>query len=241
MKIIEEIKRKAANPGCEAPVKIAFLGDSVTHGCFEVIEKRNGEFDCIYDFESSYSNRLKQKIEAVFENCPVAVINAGISGATAMQSSERVERDIIACNPALVVVCFGLNDVNQPGGLPEYLNGLTAIFEKLSAAGLEHIFMTPNMLCTYVSAQIQSDWLRNAAEACASCNESGKMDEFMAAAVSLCRQRSIPICDCYSDWKKLYNTGADVTQLLCNYVNHPNRDMHELFASRLFDSIFLQQ
>ena len=38
-------------------------------------------------------------------------------------------------------------------------------------------------------------------------------------------------------WKKLSET-QDTTLLLANRINHPNRDMQELFAQSLFDTIF---
>ena len=39
MDLKEKLRLKTANPASAAPVKLAFLGDSVTHGCFEIIEK----------------------------------------------------------------------------------------------------------------------------------------------------------------------------------------------------------
>ena len=38
MDLKEKLRLKTANPASAAPVKLAFLGDSVTHGCFEIIE-----------------------------------------------------------------------------------------------------------------------------------------------------------------------------------------------------------
>jgi len=45
------------------------------------------------------------------------------------------------------------------------------------------------------------------------------------------------IADCYSAWKKLYEYGIDVTELLSNRLNHPTRAMHKLFADMLYDKI----
>lgn len=39
MNIKEKISAKIKNYSSERPLTIAFLGDSVTHGCFECIEK----------------------------------------------------------------------------------------------------------------------------------------------------------------------------------------------------------
>lgn len=45
MDLKEKLRLKTANPASAAPVKLAFLGDSVTHGCFEIIEKAAGCFE----------------------------------------------------------------------------------------------------------------------------------------------------------------------------------------------------
>ena len=54
MDLKEKLRLKTANPASAAPVKLAFLGDSVTHGCFEIIEKAAGCFDCVYDQDAVY-------------------------------------------------------------------------------------------------------------------------------------------------------------------------------------------
>lgn len=36
MRILERIAERNEDPGGQPPVLIAFLGDSVTHGCFEL-------------------------------------------------------------------------------------------------------------------------------------------------------------------------------------------------------------
>lgn len=236
--VVEKIKKKANNPMDEAPVKIAILGDSVSHGCFEIIEKGDGRVDCVYDHEAVYSNRLRKHIQNVFPNCPVTIINAGISGGNAVQGAERVSRDVIAANPDLAIVCFGLNDVM--GSLENYLNGLSSIFQQLREAGIDTIFMTPNHMCTYACPQLTSEWLKEAGTSCAEAQTSGKLDSFMQEARALCAQQQVTVCDCYDDWTRLASYGADTTYLLSNYINHPTREMHALFADRLFETIFLK-
>lgn len=240
MKIIDKLIEKSKMPSLTSPITIAFLGDSVTHGCFEIIDLGNGNIDCVYDSENVYHNRLRKKINSVFPNCSVSVINAGISGDTAVGGAERVQRDVIEFGPDLAVVCFGLNDATKKD-VNLYKNSLKKIFNSLKDANIETIFMTPNMMCTH-GGMIQSTikWLKEMAENCASIQEeNGIMDEFMDAAREVCNQEGIIICDCYSDWKKLQSYGADITCLLSNHINHPTREMHELFADRLFECIFL--
>ena len=47
----------------------------------------------------------------------------------------------------------------------------------------------------------------------------------------------IRVCDCCGKWKKLAET-QDTTMLLANRINHPTKEMHELFADSLFKMIF---
>ena len=56
----------------------------------------------------------------------------------------------------------------------------------------------------------------------------------MAAAVDTARECGVAVCDCYSKWKALDQLGLDTTGLLSNYINHPTRAMHEMFADELF-------
>ena len=81
-----------------------------------------------------------------------------------------------------------------------------------------------------------AQWKEYAAVTAKYQNE-GRMDEYIISAVSAAREMDITVCDCYSEWKKLYQNGVDTTQLLINRINHPNREMHQLFADMLFDLI----
>ncbi len=207
------------------PINIVAFGDSVTHGAVGPDE---------INYETVYWNRLKQKMNAFKPYMPVNVINAGIGGITADGSLERMEKQVFAHNPDLVIVCFGLNDVN--GSLETYLNALRIIFEKCIAYGVQIVFMTPNMLNTYVAEDTVEE-LKGYAAVTAKMQNEGKMDLFMESAVQLAQELNVPVCDCYAKWKELSKT-QDVTMLLANRINHPTNEMHELFAQELFDLIF---
>lgn len=213
--------------GLEAhgPITIVALGDSVTHGAFEI-----GKLD----YEAVYWNLLRKKILALRDYMPVNVINAGIGGINAKKSVLRLEKQVLAHSPDLVIVCFGLNDVNNP--LEEYLQALETIFEKCLESGADVIFMTPNMLNTYVADDVSQEY-RAYARKTADYQNSGRMDMYMNSAVRLAREMGVSVCDCYSVWKKLSET-QDTTALLANKINHPTREMHQLFANMLFDVIF---
>lgn len=206
------------------PITIVAFGDSVTHGAL------NGEIN----YETVYWNRLRRKILEVRNYVPVNVINAGIGGITASGSLGRIESQVLTHRPDLIIVCFGLNDVNDP--LERYLSALRTIFEKCLASGADVIFMTPNMLNTYVAPDAPKSHLAYAAVT-AKYQTEGRMDLYMESAVRLAEEMGVPVCDCYARWKKLAET-EDTTMLLINRINHPTPGMHELFAESLFQMIF---
>ena len=209
------------------PITIVAFGDSITHGAFGP-----GEID----YDAVYWNILKKKLNNVRNYVPINVINAGIGGTCAINSLDRLDRQVLAHNPDLVTVCFGLNDVN--GSLADYTNSLKTIFEKCIEQGTDVIFMTPNMLNTYVAPDTYEQH-REYAEKTAEMQNSGKMDLFMESAVRLSEEMGITVCDCYSIWKELSKT-TDTTLLLENRVNHPTREMHKLFADELFKLLIEQ-
>ena len=66
------------------------------------------------------------------------------------------------------------------------------------------------------------------------------MDTYMEAAKKLAESMGVPVCDCYGEWKKLSGT-RDITDLLANRINHPTKEMHELFARELFAMILPEE
>lgn len=224
MKIKEKINLDYNGLIEHGAITIVAFGDSVTHGAFDADE---------IDYDAVYHNLLKKKIIGVKNYVPVNVINAGIGGSTAKIGVQRIDKQVLCHNPDLVTVCFGLNDVN--GTLEEYLNSLSIIFEKCKNAGAEVIFLTPNMLNTYVSKDVKP-YYADYAVTTSEYQNSGKMDEYIYSAVELAKKSNVKVCDCYSKWKELAKT-CDTTELLANKINHPIREMHELFAQSLFEII----
>lgn len=207
------------------PINIVAFGDSVTHGCVAF-----GELN----YETVYWNRLRKKIIDLKDYVPVNVIDAGIGGTTALESVSRMDTQVLNHNPDLIIVCFGLNDIN--GTLEDYLSALEQIFKKASDSGAEVIFMTPNMLNTYVGEDTAKEYYEYASVT-AEYQNNGKMDLYMKRACELARSMHITVCDCYSKWKEISNE-QDTTQLLANRINHPVKGMHELFADELFKCLF---
>ncbi len=239
MKVIQKI---ADNCKRHTGITIAFLGDSVTQGCFEIYRNKNGQIETVFDQRSSYEMGVLEILSLLFPAVPVNIINAGISGNHAPAGLARIEQDVIRHAPDLTVVCFGLNDCKKKNdSVALYTAALEGIFLKLKEAGIEIIFMTPNMMNTAISPHLSDPDLIAVAEACATIQNNGTFDAHIEAARELCKKHAIPVCDCYKIWKKLWESGVDTTELLSNKINHPTREMNKLFAIELVRTMFTEE
>ena len=230
MNLIQYLK-DATYPRTGTPV-MAFFGDSVTHGAFECVEGVG--CDCLYDPDAVYHERLRRMLREVNPWLPVSVINAGVAGDNAITALPRLERDVIAHKPHICVVNFCLNDLSET--VEEYVAALREIFTRLMAADIRPILLTPSMLNTYVHPDTIPMY-RDFAAVTAGWHQSGVMDGYVEAAKTLAAELGVAVADAYAKWKVLEAEGMDVTENLANYINHPSRELHQLFADVLFETL----
>ncbi len=229
-------KEKDANAN-KTPV-IAFFGDSVTHGFYGTL------FDTTaVDHRAVYHARLIDKIRMLCPAAPIEVINAGVGGMTAAGSLARLERDVLSRSPDLVVIAFGLNDVNGgEEGLPAFRAAINEIIERCHAVGAEVIYMSENMMNTYVPSEMSpSEQYYEYAHKTAEMQNTGLLAKYFTAGMESARAHGARVCDVHAKWQALATHGIDTTRLLSNGINHPTRAMHTLFADALFDCIFFDR
>ena len=238
MKIIERIRQKQDDLHSGRQITVAFLGDSVTQGCFDCYEASKDVIEPEFFPEKAYCEIFKKMLHKLYPSVPVTVVNAGISGGSAYGGMLRLDRDVLSYAPDLVVVCFGLNDSNNgKEGIVRYASYLKEIFRKIAESGAEIIFMTPNVLNDHVSPKLSVESLRTLAESFSDRMKSGLFDEYVAAGKKVAAECGVTVCDCYALWKKMAANGVNVTELLANKLNHPDQDMHFLFAYELIKTI----
>ena len=246
MKFLSVLREKNENPLSAKPATLGFLGDSVTNGCFEVkpaiTEHGEQGIDVVYEPENAYSADLRKIFTMLYPHAQLNIINAGISGDSADGGLARMERDLLAYHPDLVVVCYGLNDSGRgDAGLERYHSSLVGILKGIRETGAEAILLTPQPICTRVHTQLQGGFLRELAANLAKNFAAGGFDRYMQTARAAAAEVGVPVCDCYAKWIAMYENGVDITSLLSNYLNHPTRELHWLFASSLAETIFTAQ
>lgn len=239
MKIIEKIKNKSNDLYEHRQPVIAFTGDSVTQGCFELYVKDKGIVKTVFDCSEAYAEKVKKIFSLLFPETNITIVNAGLSGNRAEKGSKRLEEDVLSVSPDLTVVCYGLNDANlKQDGLEIYKASLRKIFNDLKDASSEVIFMTPNMCTNRIDYSIKEKEIKEAADRVATTINEGWLEKYIEEAKKVCEEENIPVCDCYSLWKKLDDGGVDITSLLSNKVNHPIKEMHWMFAYELVKTMF---
>jgi lysophospholipase L1-like esterase len=242
MKISELLKQKQANKRSAKPVTVAFIGDSVTQGCFECYMTSETSLETVYDYKSAYSTRFGEILHLLYPSVQVNIVNSGISGDNAPGGAERFERDVLSYNPDLVVISFGLNDsVNGRDGLSKYTGALEKMFSALRERGTEAIFLTENYMCTKVSPHIMNEpKFASLARSFGRVQLEGMLAEYFAAAREVCERYGVKVCDLYPVWEAMAEAGVDTTELLANKLNHPVREFHYYMAMKLVETMLMK-
>lgn len=240
MKIIERFKEKQSNlNSCRQPV-IAFLGDSVTQGCFEIYSE-NGQVKTTFYPDEAYSSKLKSLLAMIYPSVSVNIINAGISGDTSWNGLARLERDVLSFSPDLVVVCYGLNDAGRKETeLERYGESLKEIFKRIQNSGAEAIFMTPNLRCNYVDYRDSDKILESCIRSISENERDGWLEKYLELGRRTSEELDVKICDCNLIWQKMAEGGVDTNRLLSNHANHPTRELHWMFAYELLKTMLCE-
>ncbi len=239
MQIIEKIKAKQADINAAPPVTVAFIGDSVTQGCFECYPIGENGLGTVFDSEHSIARHLEKQLRLLYPTVQINFINSGINGDNAKNGLARFERDISPFSPDLVVVGFALNDSGDgEEGIPAFTESLKGIFAKVKALGAECIYLTPNMMNTDVSVHHPNEMFRKLAVEFAERQNGGLLDHYAAAGKTAAEECDVTVCDMYAKWKAMQSGGVNITELLANKFNHPLRELNAMTAYTIAEAMF---
>lgn len=239
MKILKRLAARSANPqGCR-PVLIVCLGDSVTHGCFELRMPSPDRVGSAHRPWEGYPARLQRELSMRYPIAAPTVLNAGVGGNAARQMAERLHRDALSFRPDLVILELGLNDCLERGGDAVRFARMTGdMLGRIVEAGAEAMLLTPNAMCGRVDPAIcQSAFLRDLFERAAEAQNSGRMTAFVEAARREAVMRGVPVADAYARWQEMRARGADTAALLANGINHPRPELHDLFVREILQAM----
>ena len=241
MHIIEKIAKRNSSPSGDNSICIVCIGDSVTQGCFELVKEQNGKINARYAPGSSYVRKLQDEIYRLYPVASVNVINSGLAGDNSTKALERFDRDVVRYSPDLVVVGLGLNDALAPNieqGCVDYVASMTRIFEKVADINAECIYLTPNMMCKYVNANIPEGPVTTVATTAAKRQNDGVLTHYIDCVKTAAGRLDVHVADAYRQWQIYAENGVDTTQMLANYINHPHEELHQVFAQKILNTMF---
>jgi lysophospholipase L1-like esterase len=118
--------------------KIVFLGDSITQGGVG---------------KTGYVTLIKTTMTEKHKDLGVEIVGAGISGNKVPDLQKRLEKDVLAKKPTVVVIYIGINDVwhgeNDPTkgtSKEKFEEGLKEIIQKIKDSGARVVLCTPTVI-----------------------------------------------------------------------------------------------
>jgi acyl-CoA thioesterase-1 len=225
----KRLKEKADDVRARPVTYVAF-GDSVTQGCMEYAN---------IEHEQVYHNLLKHRIVKRYPTTILNVINAGVSGDTAVKSESRWQRDVIAYQPDLVTIGFGVNDCHAgEAGLKPYLEKIDALVRTVKRdTEADLLLLTPNMMMLHDNNNIH-ERDRTVLPRFSDTAEKGYLRQYTLALREYVEQEKLAYVDIYALFEDWLLEGQATHTRLANGINHPDRAVHAQMAERIEARIF---
>ena len=222
---IEAVKAKLA---AGDPVTIVFFGDSITaQGARDF---RDGKGSFVVRFRASLHQRygdrevIATKRATVVEptGSQIVVAMSGQGGNNTNDALKRLDAEVLAHNPDLVIILFGANDENRRGTTNQnmvppakYQANLVTIVDRCRSAGAGVILLTPAMKNRGWSSTV------------------GNMAAYAAVVRRVGAARGACVVDSYQVWEDLPKLGYNYMIPLGTCINHPVDMGHQIFVEGL--------
>ncbi|WP_118196795.1 SGNH/GDSL hydrolase family protein [Albibacterium indicum] len=193
--------------------RIVFFGDSITQAGVK---------------PEGYITILSDKLKAP----DYELIGAGIGGNKVYDLYLRIENDVLAKKPDIVVVYVGINDVwhkktsHTGTDYNKYIMFYQAIIDRIKENGSDVVLCTPSVIGEKVNGQNELD---------------EDLDKYAGAIRELAEKNNAPLCDLrsiFSDYEKTNNKNNQEKDVLTTDGVHLNKKGNQLVADSLLP--FLQ-
>jgi lysophospholipase L1-like esterase len=120
-----------AAPLLKSGDRMVFLGDSITE-------------------QRIHTRYVMDFFTLRYPNLDISFRNAGWSGHKATDGLKRLDRDVLSLKPAVVSICFGMNDGNykafEQAGYDTYMAAMTQLVDELTKAKVKTVLLTPGCI-----------------------------------------------------------------------------------------------
>jgi len=173
---------------------------------------------------------------------PARVINAGVGGNTTAMARKRFAKDVLARNPRLAIISFGINDsavdvwkdaTTPRVSIEDYASNLRYFVEQLRKNGSEVVFFTPNPLAW--TPKLKDLYGKPPYDPDTNAGFNRLLDRYAETMRNVAKETDTPLVDLRKAFeKRAAETGID--ELLLDGM-HPNDTAHRLIADRLLERI----
>lgn len=198
----------------EIPAKVVMLGDSITKGV------RTG-----VTAEQTFAAVVHKRLNAA--GVAVEVVNVGIGGERTDQALARLDRDVIAKQPRVVVIMYGTNDSYVDQGKKQsrisadaYEQNLRTLVIRLRAADATVVLMT------------EPRWGETAGDNGAGEHPNVRLENFMQRCRLVAKEQQVPLVDNYAVWTAKQKEGQKLGEWTTDQC-HPNAVGHRVIAESL--------
>ena len=179
-----------------------------------------------------YVTMIRQMLEKKYAQRKIEVIGAGISGNKVPDLQRRVDKDVIAKKPTIVVIYIGINDVwhgeKDPakGTSPEaFESGLKEVIGKCRDAGATVVLCTPSVIGEKTGGANTLD---------------AKLDQYSEISRKLAKELKLPLCDlrqAFLDQLKTNNKDNAEKGILTSDRVHLNQNGNEFVAETILKTL----
>lgn len=193
---IDEVARRLKTG---QPTRVVCFGDSITGAYYHTGGTR------------AWCDMLGLALQQANPRANIEMDNAGISGHTTVNALARIENDVLAKQPHLVVVMFGMNDVTRVP-LDQFRENTRTIARRSLDNGSAVVLCTPNSV--YDNTARPND----------------RLAEFSQAVRDVATELKLPLVDCFAAWQQIRQGDPADWMLMMSDTIHPNMNGHKRFA-----------
>jgi lysophospholipase L1-like esterase len=192
--------------------RILFFGDSLTA---LAVDDTSGKH-----FTKGYVQTVREKLQAQHKDKNLEILSVATGGHTVPDLLKRVDKDVIAKNPTIVVIQIGCNDARR---IPKetFQASLEELHDKLKAAGIQAI------QCSLTSVGEKHDGTNK---------DDPKLEEFAQIEREIAKSEDVPLNDlrkAFVGYWKEHNPDNQPSGILTYDGNHFNQTGHDFVAEQM--------
>lgn len=183
--------------GCD--VTIVAFGDSITAG---------------YAVRRGFTVFWKEMLQKKYPDARIKLINSGNSGDTTIDGLARLDWNVLAYEPDLVTINFGINDAALGIGPDEFKLNLRQMIMRIRAGPASEILLLS-------SQPIETPGFDK------------MVLKYYNAVKEVAKDEDVGFVDVYAAWMERVNKGTPLSSFILEGLDHPNEEGYKVIAEEL--------